>query len=126
MSSLRDSARPDVNGAPRRTDKVNTLIIWYPYESENLGRNIIHINLDEKEIGGGNASVNDYGLYLDSFLFQSESGQYMVEWQDDIKGPGFNPELKIDTNTIEFKTPYSQKKGLKTQTLVKIILGEDA
>ncbi|TPG34002.1 hypothetical protein [Flavobacterium pectinovorum] len=56
-----------------------------------------------------NASKNDYNLVF-NYLFQSDSGaNVMVFVKDDVKGLGFEPDLRIENNVIKFKMLFAKK-----------------
>ena len=56
-----------------------------------------------------NSSKSDYDVIFGN-LYQSESGANVrIPVTDEIKGDGYNPNLKIEKNKIEFETNRSEK-----------------
>lgn len=55
------------------------------------------------------AGENDYNLFF-NYLFQSDSGaNVMVFVNDDVKGLGFEPDLRIKKEVIKFKMLFVKK-----------------
>lgn len=66
---------------------------------------VLTIENDENLICYPNASKSDYNIIFGN-LIQSESGANVrIPINDEVKGPGINPKLKMIENTIEFELP---------------------
>ncbi len=99
-SEIYDPNRPNLHNR-----KIKSLIIWFPLSSSRNKRNIFYINIERQIIGNVNSSSRDYDLFFKKYLFQSDSGQYVVSWDDKIKGINFNPKLIIKKFEVSFILP---------------------
>ena len=85
--------------------KRNYLILYLPNKTPSEGRNIIVIDKENNWIRIPSSNKRDYEL-IGNYLFQSETGaETMNPIFDDMKGLGFESDLKINKNLIEFKLP---------------------
>jgi len=70
----------------------------------------IDIALDDKWIGRPVGSNKDCYDTINGKLYQDEVGAHFVDFKDDIKGFNFNPELRFNNKSIEFKVPLHELK----------------
>ena len=70
---------------------------------------VLVIDRKYNEVKIPNAGENDYNLFF-NYLFQSDSGaNVMVFVNDDVKGLGFEPDLRIEKEVIKFKMLFAKK-----------------
>jgi len=102
MNQIYDIGRPEIHGK-----HINALILWVPNKNDVGNRSIIFIDLDNSKIGNVNSSTNDYNMYFNLFLFQSDNGQYVIPWDSpkSCGGDGFDPKFQKNINKISFSTP---------------------
>ena len=92
------------------------IVIYDTEKNEHEYNDVMVIDVTEREAGLPNASVNDYFLLWDPFLFQSESGAAWVPYSS----PKFdhNPNYVFEPNYIRFDVP--SRTGIETvETLLK-------
>jgi len=97
-------------------NKVDRYVLWIPNKSLNNERIIFMIDLSSKDVGQPNSSADDYRLYCDYFLLQSENGDHFISFHDGVKGSGHDSNLFISEQTIQFKVP----DDLKAYKIIRI------
>src|SRR5882724_10915480 len=88
--------RTRVNG--RAADNI---FLWIPDASDPLGRDIVGINLIEKQVGIPNSGNMNYDLLGGKYLVQSVDAEAMVPF-DNVKFDYLDPQLKINNAYIHF------------------------
>lgn len=92
----------------------NFLILYLRDLKVNSKFEIIIVNLNDKIVGYPCASINCYDLILGN-LIQSEMGSFYVDLENTAKGPGFNTNLKIENEKIDFFIPAKTGKKIHVQ-----------
>ncbi|HEX8248566.1 MAG TPA: hypothetical protein VF599_10365 [Pyrinomonadaceae bacterium] len=100
-------------------DGGDKLLVYAPNSKETYP--VIIVDKLKNDIGSTNAvEKEDYELFFDRFLFQSENAYGLVYASDTVKW-GYNPKLQITGERISYVTPnYKNEKHLQ-ETSVEII-----
>ncbi|TGK10137.1 hypothetical protein EHO58_01560 [Leptospira selangorensis] len=114
INSIYDPFRFEKHDQP-----VNAIVVWIPDLDSPYERTIIYINLDRMIAGDVNLSKKEYDLFFSWILFQSDNGQYVVPWQDGVKGRGFDPNLRIIGKDIIFNLPIGYLGNVNSIKIVK-------
>jgi hypothetical protein len=87
------------------SEKANNYLLNVT-EYDSLGMlKFFNINLNEKWIGRPvGTSKRDYD-FIAGHLFQSETGGHFSQFQDDMKGFNFDPQLSFSNRQIKFNMP---------------------
>lgn len=97
--------------------KVDRLVLWLPNDEEPYFRDVLILDKNYKKVGQPNSSDIHYQLFF-NLLIQSDSGEWYVPFSDNVKGSGFEPELKISNREISFKCPLRSVSFKK----IKVVL----
>lgn len=89
----------------------STFILFLNEEKIKTDYNIVSINLEDNIIGFNCSSKDCYDTFLGN-LFQSDMGKMHTLFENTIKGPNFDSNLKISENLIKFYIPNKNKKLL--------------
>ncbi|MBB4802912.1 hypothetical protein HNP37_002987 [Flavobacterium nitrogenifigens] len=92
----------------------NFLILYLKDLEVNSKFKIIIVNLDDKIVGYPCTSTSCYDLLFGN-LIQSEMGSFYVALENTSKGPGFNTDLKIENEKIDFFIPAKKGKKIHIQ-----------
>ncbi len=89
----------------------NKLILFLENEETAYEYSIISIDLINNVVGFNCSSKDCYDTFLGN-LFQSDMGKMYTLFENTIKGPNFDSNLKISENLIKFYIPNKNKKLL--------------
>ncbi len=80
---------------------TNRYVVW----NSGSKNDVIIIDLNEKKVGRPNSGTGYYKNIFNMYLIQSSGSDRFIPFSDGVKGWDFDPELIINENEIEFKTP---------------------
>ncbi len=90
-------------------EKRDFLILYLRNVEDYHGFPVLIIDRENQIVAFPNASKKDYNIILEN-LFQSDSGaNVMIPIDDKLKGFGFEPNLKINENVIDFNILVKNK-----------------
>lgn len=93
----------------QETKKRDYLILYLDEVKGYSGIPVLIIDREHKVLMFSNSSKKDYDLIFKN-LFQSDSGaNVMIPVNNELKGLGFEPDLKIEKDVIKFKIPAENK-----------------
>lgn len=97
----------------------NFLILYLKDLKIKTNFDVIIVNITEKVVGYPCSSIGCYDKLFGN-LIQSEVGSFYTLLEDPYKGPGFNTNLKIKNQEIDFYIPSKTSKKLHIQLTKKL------
>lgn len=94
--------------------KHNFLILYLRDLNLKANFEVIVVNLDDKIVGYFCGSVNCYDKIFGN-LYQSDMGSFYTYLENEAKGPGFDPKLKMEDKKIDFYIPSERNEKLHVQ-----------
>lgn len=86
----------------------NKFLLYFPDYDRQGKLKFINIDLKDKWVGRPVGTGKDDYDFINRVLFQSEVGGHFIDFRNDIKGYGFDPQITFNDSQIKFNVPPNQ------------------